>query len=369
MILIYLLILPLILLPVWLLAGWERLPRPVPPPPSSSLSYAIMVPFRNEAGRILPLLESLGELAFPINRYEVWFLDDHSTDTTTQLLDPYLKLNSHWHYMRIQGQGKKAALTQGIHACDAQVILTTDADCNLPADWISSMDHYFSSGEYDLVAGMVSLSPQGIWYTWQAVELAALVGVAGGSIGWHRPTLCNGANLAFQREAFIRVGGYEGNAHLPTGDDEFLLGKIASENVSRIAFNSLTAVITQPTSDFVTYREQRRRWASKWRHHSRIRKWAGPVLALLYVLWVSGGILALFQPEWRGVAGLLSLLKLTADALLIRVVLRAGKSAVAWVKILLAGLVYPFYFIYFAMVVFKRQYEWKGRRYSPTVLK
>jgi biofilm PGA synthesis N-glycosyltransferase PgaC len=50
--------------------------------------------------------------------------------------------------------------------------------------------------------------------------------------------LCNGANLAFTKDAFTATGGYDGNEHIASGDDEFLMRKIEAKYSNGIRFNN-----------------------------------------------------------------------------------------------------------------------------------
>jgi hypothetical protein len=80
--------------------------------------------------------------------------------------------------------------------------------------------------EVHLVAGPVISSGQsGFFDRFQQIEWASilLVTQAGFSLG--NPIMCSAANMAFRKSSFLQVNGFEGNDHIPTGDDEFLLKK------------------------------------------------------------------------------------------------------------------------------------------------
>ena len=42
--------------------------------------------------------------------------------------------------------------------------------------------------------------------------------------------LCNGANLAYKKSIFRELNGFEGNSHISSGDDIFLMEKAYYEN-------------------------------------------------------------------------------------------------------------------------------------------
>src|SRR5690606_41405437 len=79
------------------------------------------------------------------------------------------------------------------------------------------------------------------------------------------PTTCNGANLAYRRDIFYEVGGFNVIDELASGDDELLLHKIAERFPSRIAFcKSVKAMVyTDAKPDLKSYMSKRKSLASK----------------------------------------------------------------------------------------------------------
>src|SRR5690606_15452205 len=106
------------------------------------------------------------------------------------------------------------------------------------------------------------------------------------------------ANLAYEKNAFIEVGGYEGVKHIASGDDEFLMHKIAAHYPDGVYFlkNQNAVVSTGAHQDWSAFFRQRKRWASKWKHYQS----KTPLVLAIYVfscnlsmilsmlLWLSG---------------------------------------------------------------------------------
>src|SRR5690606_22127115 len=180
-------------------------------------------------------------------RYEVILIDDHSEDDTVAIAHTLAAalslplrsvLLSEKSQARKYVQGKKAALQQGVEAAKGEVIVTTDADCMMEAGWLQSIHHYFKGYDAKMVIGPVTFFESSKAFDrLQTIELAALVGTGAVSLGYGKPNMCNGANLAFSKVAFEAVGGYEDNLHIPSGDDEFLLQKIYSCFPNEVFFN------------------------------------------------------------------------------------------------------------------------------------
>jgi hypothetical protein len=51
-----------------------------------------------------------------------------------------------------------------------------------------------------------------------------------------KPNMCNGANIAYPKAVFEEVNGFDGNEHIASGDDEFLMHKIAEKYPNQIVF-------------------------------------------------------------------------------------------------------------------------------------
>jgi cellulose synthase/poly-beta-1,6-N-acetylglucosamine synthase-like glycosyltransferase len=80
------------------------------------------------------------------------------------------------------------------------------------------------------------------------------------------PFMCNGANLAYRKSAFIRVNGFKGNEGFISGDDVFLLHKMKKEfGRKSVIFNDdkKSIVKTYPAPGLKKFLSQRIRWASK----------------------------------------------------------------------------------------------------------
>jgi cellulose synthase/poly-beta-1,6-N-acetylglucosamine synthase-like glycosyltransferase len=80
------------------------------------------------------------------------------------------------------------------------------------------------------------------------------------------PFICNGANLAYRKTAFIRVKGFEGNKRFISGDDVFLMHKMKHEfgnEAIGFAKDKNALVKTYPAKSFLAFLDQRIRWASK----------------------------------------------------------------------------------------------------------
>jgi cellulose synthase/poly-beta-1,6-N-acetylglucosamine synthase-like glycosyltransferase len=97
------------------------------------------------------------------------------------------------------------------------------------------------------------------------LEFSSLILVGAGLIGIGFPIICNAANLGFRKSAFKEVGGYSDNLEISSGDDEFLMQKIARHTNFKVKFclNNNAISYTDPNESLSQFYHQRKRWASK----------------------------------------------------------------------------------------------------------
>jgi hypothetical protein len=105
----------------------------------------------------------------------------------------------------------------------------------------------------------------------QELEFLGLQGITAGSAMAGSPLMCNGANLAFRREAYL-ANADRLHPGLDSGDDIFLLHALKKDRSVRIAWlESSTALVTADASPGVSsFMKQRRRWLSKWTRYDDI---------------------------------------------------------------------------------------------------
>lgn len=100
-------------------------------------TYSVVLPCYNEVGNLEPLARELhavlGKLEQP---YEIIFVDDASTDGTTEKLREMIARDDRLRHIRHrQNFGQSAGILAGFHAARAPIIITMDADLqNDPAD-------------------------------------------------------------------------------------------------------------------------------------------------------------------------------------------------------------------------------------------
>ena len=228
----------------------------------------VLIAARNEAKNIGALLEDLSRQNY--SSYEVIIVDDHSEDNTVEIAARFASEYTSFKIIRSAQAGKKLALTEGVRHAQGSIIVATDADCRVPAQWLSAIAIYFTQPKVKMVFGGVRMQQRNFFHDLQAIEFSSLIGSGAATAAMGYPTLCNGANIAYRKAVFEEVNGYTGNAHVPSGDDEFLMRKIKAMYPDGIYFLSDgdSVVATQPNETVGAFIRQRLRWAGKWRYNT-----------------------------------------------------------------------------------------------------
>lgn len=328
---------------------------------------SVLIASRNEEDNLLALLTSLQHQSYPKDGYEVLIIDDHSEDSSEQLVRRWLDEHpsSNVRYIPTQGHGKKSAITTGLGQAVGDWILQTDADCLPPVGWIQGMAQGMTE-DMHFLSGPVRLREGTSWLTkLQALEVAGLVSLGAGSMAAGFPNMANGANMAYRRQTFLEIGGFESAKHVASGDDEFLVQAISAKYSRGLNFVKRQDVIieTDAAPDWKSFRNQRIRWVSKARFYTnkmtnglQMMSWLG---FLAFPFWALMGV---WYPQAWLFGGGLFLLKVLVDRWLMisgTVFLHRRR----WMKwFLLLELVYIPYVIWIGVRGnFPSAYSWKGR--------
>ena len=367
------------LLLLWLYFHWTRIAtfEPTDSPNASFPFLTIVVPVRNESATIGVLLQDLAEQIdkkrIPLS-YEVIVMDDHSTDDTATIVGDFLRASPYPLRLlsvevppNFEGSHKKLALRQAIDQSQGEVIVTTDGHCRVEKYWLSAISHFFTRYQPVLLAGPVTFHhEESLFDCLQTVEFASLIGTGAACLRAGHPTMCNGANLAFSRAAFYQVGGYEGSLHIPSGDDEFLLQKMARRYPGRLAFlrQPEATVRTHAKRSALAFYHQRKRWASKWKLHDNYHVAVLAIFIFVYHLTtLLVGVLVL-AGKYPGVVFLIQLLpKMLLEYVFLKSVLRSMKKSLSLLHFLLMQLIYAPYAIFFGLGANFGGYTWKNRAY------
>ena len=357
-----------LLVVAYLIKGWSALKRPNTGSAPLSTKVTILIAARNEAERIHLTINDIIAQDYPRHLTEVIIVDDHSTDTTADIIRNYaaqgvklLQLNED----QPLNSYKKKAISEAINLSAGELMVCTDADCRMGKSWLSSIVGYYETQQLVMISSPVTYFEETtLFERLQTLEFSYLIGIGAAFIGNGRASTCNGANFAYRKDVFYEVGGFKGIDDLASGDDELLLQKVAGVYPNRIGFfkNSDAIVYTHAKHTLQEFLQQRRRWASK-----STRYKDKTVVALAVCIWLFN--LSLLVNAGLGFYNVLYLklflvqffLKYLIEvAFLLPIMSFFKRVSLVGLLIILAP-IHIIYFVYVGLIGNTRNYTWKGR--------
>ncbi len=199
------------------------------------MKFSILVPAYNEEQSISSCLNSLVSLHYTDK--EIIVIDDASADHTIQNIERFLDKGVIL-VRREKNGGRAAALNSGLHMATGDVIITTDADTVVPADWLHRFKPHFerpgvvaAGGAYQAqnkdkpLANATSILDQIL----NGVFRKSLV-----------PNKLSGVNSAIRRDALLDLGGF--NEHSWWSEDSELGWKLS--RIGKVVYDPNNIVST-----------------------------------------------------------------------------------------------------------------------------
>lgn len=247
----------------WRKTGTYSLPSSV----VSDIFVSVVIAARNEEETLPLLLQDLATQTYGLENFEVIVVNDYSTDGTAAVAEGRLpNLNVLLPDATPETSSKKKAIAAGVAAARGTLIVTTDADCRVPAHWLQTLVGFLKEKNAAFIAAPVRFTPNhSVVQIFQAMDFLMLQGITAASVSSSFHNMCNGANLAYTKEAFEAVQGFSGIDQKASGDDMLLMHKISETYPGRVHYLKSPAAIvsTAPMKSWKAFFAQRKRWASK----------------------------------------------------------------------------------------------------------
>jgi biofilm PGA synthesis N-glycosyltransferase PgaC len=271
----------------------------------AEVKISVIIPARNEAKNIGSCLQSIINQSYPKHLFEILVIDDHSTDNTAAIILSYSSQNVQLISLKdfvapvAINSYKKKAIEIAIQQSKGELIVTTDADCFVPQNWLQTIAAFYEEKKPSFIVMPVAINCSNRFIEiFQAVDFMTLQGITGASVYKKMHSMCNGANLAYTKKAFTAVNGFAGIDTIASGDDMLLMHKIYKQYPDGIAYLKSKKVIvhTAPVKTIAEFLNQRIRWASKADKYDDKRIFGVLVLVYLFnVLLVILPILAVIK--------------------------------------------------------------------------
>ncbi|PZP50354.1 MAG: glycosyl transferase family 2 [Pseudopedobacter saltans] len=277
---------------------------------SQEYPVSVVVCARDEAGNLVKSLPGILLQKYQTT-HEVVLVNDNSVDDTKYLLEEFQKTFKQLRVLPLTQEGKlipgkKFPLSMGIRTAKYDVLLLSDADC-MPASeyWIQKMQEGYKKG-IDIVLGYGAYQKKKgflnklirfeTFHTALQYLSYALAGI---------PYMGVGRNLSYKRNIFMESKGFASINHIPGGDDDLFINKIATKTNTAIVIHKDAHTISEPKTTWTEWRKQKNR-------HYTTAKYYKPKFKFLLGLYSAGcflvyplALLSIIFYGWKAVLVLL----------------------------------------------------------------
>jgi cellulose synthase/poly-beta-1,6-N-acetylglucosamine synthase-like glycosyltransferase len=348
--------------------GWRSLTVFKPIDASNNTFISVIIPARNEEKNIGRLLQALKYQSYPTSFFEIIVVDDYSDDRTTEVVNgfPLDNLQLIQPNADSSTSSKKKAIESAIAIAKGELIVTTDADCIPHTDWLKTLNAFYTRTNASFIAAPVKFThDNSLLQIFQAIDFLTLQGITAASVSTNFHTMCNGANLAYKKQSFIEVNGYEDIDKVATGDDMLLMYKIWKKDPDKVYYlkSDKAIVSTAPMFSWKDFIMQRKRWASKTLVYDDYRIIA--VLFFVYILncWFIALLVFSFFNKlyWFSVLGYW-IIKTIIEAPFVNSVSKFYGEQKLMRYFFFFQPLHIFYTVFVGMISQFGKYEWKGRK-------
>ena len=376
----------------WLAYGWATVaghmkmrlldkPRPTPEPPPT---VTLLVPAKDEAGRIRACLQSALDQDYPA--LDVVAIDDRSDDETGTIMDEMAAADPRLSVVHVPKQplpagwtGKNHALHAGSQQARGQWLLFVDSDVILEPEAVRRTLVVANYKKYDLLSALPRLESHSFWEglliplhaaAASTMYLIALVN----NDHYKRVSFANGQFLMMPRASYDRIGGHVAVRDRFCEDTE--LARLVKEHDMRLRvtwggdlasvrmYDSLPAIIKGWSRIFYAAKVGKRKHivSALW---FLLSSCFTVYPALIYGLWRW----AHPQGNWLDHAWLIAAaVHLLLITLVLGNVYRWSRNSPLYAVLFPVGGVVLFYSLCKGLVLcFTKKLEWRGTSYSHTM--
>lgn len=251
--------------------------------------------------------------------------------------------------------GKKYPLAVGIREAQHEILLLTDADC-VPAseNWVFQMQDAYEEG-IDIVLGYGAyqklpgfLNKVIRFETFHSALQYMSYALAG------QPYMGVGRNLSYKKSLFLNNKGFASINHLPGGDDDLFINKVATKTNTAIVTDPAAHTLSTPKKTWKEWRRQKTRHFSAAKYYKPRHKLLLGLYSIAHFCFYPLVIATAIVYDWRYALGIFAV-KTTVQFIIYSKAMKKLNEAdlVKW--ILAMDIWMLLYYVLFLPALFKRE--------------
>lgn len=294
------------------------------------------------------------------NSLQTLIVNDNSTDDSKYILQDLSRTYKVLTIVELENEakliaGKKYPLSIGIREAKHEILLLTDADCKPASEhWVQKMQDAYNNG-IDIVMGYGAyeklpgyLNKVIRFETFHSALQYLSYGLAG------QTYMGVGRNLSYKKSLFLNNKGFASVNHLPGGDDDLFINKVATKTNTAIVIDPDAHTLSEPKKTWKDWKRQKTRHFSTSKYYKPKHKFLLGLYSLVHFLFYPLVIAAGILFDWKIALGIL-LIKSIAQYIIFSKVMKKLNEAdlVKWIFVM--DLWMLFYYFFFAPMLFKKE--------------
>ncbi len=265
---------------------------------------SVIICARDEAMNLASNLPGALSQTYP-STHEVIVVNHNSQDDTRYLLEEFKKTFKGLHIVNLEYEakgipGKKYPLSMGIREARHEVMLLTDSDC-IPVSefWVEKMQDGYQDGTQIVLGYSPYTKKPGIlnklirFETFHSALQYLSYALAG------QPYMGVGRNLSYKKELFLRNKGFSSINHVPGGDDDLFVNKVATAANTRIVIDPDSFTMSESKKTFREWVRQKTRHYTTGKYYKPRHKFLLALYSVSHILFYPAFILSLFYFHWE----------------------------------------------------------------------
>ncbi|KIC90433.1 glycosyl transferase family 2 [Flavihumibacter sp. ZG627] len=319
---------------------------------------SVVICARDEAGNLARNLPGVLFQKYP-STHEILVVNHNSQDDTRYLLEEFRKTFKGLEIVNLEQEakgipGKKYPLSMGIREANHEVLLLTDADC-VPASehWLYKMQDAYEPG-VDIVLGygayhkrpglLNKLIRFETFHTAQQYLSYALAGI---------PYMGVGRNLSYKRELFLKNKGFSSINHLPGGDDDLFINKVATASNVKVVLDPEAFTLSEAEKTFGNWYRQKTRHYTTGKYYRPMFRFLLGLYTLSLFLYYPLFLLSLLVYNWQLTLAVFGLRFISQALINYRSMIKLGEKDL-WALWWLYDIWMFFYYCIFAIALWKK---------------
>jgi len=178
---------------------------------------SVVIPTYNRPQRLAACLQSLTQLDYPRDQFEVIVVDDGSPEPLTAVTEPF-QTQIGLRLLRQDNSGPASARNAGAASALGKYLAFTDDDCQVTADWLTALTTTLANQPHALIGGhTVNALPENIYSTASQLLIDFLYSYYNPRQG--TATFFASNNFALPRDMYQTLGGFDTGFPLAAGED------------------------------------------------------------------------------------------------------------------------------------------------------